>query len=150
MLRQTFLPQGSWWYRPAGLRLRQALFASSHLHRGTSEQGQWPPPGHPREASVLESRLPVLPLAPGPRSCPPGRAHSRHLGKADDSGHTWSPLAGHLWECGDIPNTRVSSWLCSSVTLGKSPFIWLSPSPPHFTELTQDNGVYWRGIERVV
>lgn len=93
---------------------------------------------------------PVLSLAPRPRSCPLGRAHSRHLGEADGNGHTWSPLAGHLWECGDIPSTRVSSWLCSSVTLGKSPFLWLSLSPPHFTELTQDNGVYWRGTERVV
>ena len=134
--------QGSGWDKPSLplLTSTEALQSKNSGH----------PPGHPMGASVLESRLPFLPLAPRPRSCPPGRAHSRHLGKADGNGHTWSPLTGHLWECGDIPSTRVSSWLCSSVTLGKSPFLWLSTSPPHFTELTQVNGVYWRGIERVV
>lgn len=78
---------------------------------------------------------PILSSAPRPRSCPPGRAHSRHLGETDGNGYTWSPPAGHVRECGDIPSSRVSSWLCSSVTLGKSPFLWLSLGLSLFSSL---------------
>lgn len=93
------------WYRPAELRLRQALSAP-HLDRGTSEQGQWPalwvtPQITPRRPLTLGLEDP-----PNPASSPWAKVMPT-VGRGPSSEeaeprYTLVPASKTLWASGDV------------------------------------------------